>query len=273
MQALCSHQHKYPALPLGTNSHFHAVLACKLNWWSSMQVSGSSCDVLAHARSLIVNRMSHLNYLLPHSCHVHVWYQLSIDAQWVSSACNWIVFVVLFGCKGLCSGQTCGMLCTGIFWLGTGTLQDEQNLHTCYIYPCFCEPIWAESSSCIGLEAYVHHSSGVLASAWFVVFSFCTCHLVIQCTADAWGWSGLHGSLLPLALYVWLWPLNFPSSWQVGAPCLLGTYQGPHCLYLLFWKQSPHLSEKKTNNISMKYLGCLWWVFGKIDLTSYNIKP
>ena len=80
-----------------------------------MQVFGSSCDVLMHAGSLIVNRMNHLSSLLPHSCHVHVWYQLSIDAQWVSFACNWIVCVVLFGSKGLSSGQTCGMFCTGIF--------------------------------------------------------------------------------------------------------------------------------------------------------------
>ena len=151
-----------------------------------MQVSGSSCDVLAHAGSLIVDRMSHLSYPLPCCCHVHVYYQLSIDVQWVSCACNWIVFCV-FGSKGFSSGQTCGMFCTGIFWLGTGTLQDEQNLHTCYIYPCSCEPIWDQSSSCIGLEAFIHHSSCVPTSAWLVVFSFCTCHLIIQCTNDALG--------------------------------------------------------------------------------------
>ena len=80
-----------------------------------MQVFGSSCDVLAHAGSLIVNSMNHLSCPLPHCCHAHIWYQLSIDVQWVSCACNWIVCVVLFGSKGLCSGQTCGMLCTGIF--------------------------------------------------------------------------------------------------------------------------------------------------------------
>ena len=130
-----------------------------------MQVPVSSCDVLVHAGSLIVNRMNHLSCPLPHCCHVHVWYQLSIDAQWGFYACNWIVFVVLFGSKCLCSGQTCGILCTGIFWLGTKTIQDEQNLCTCYIYPCFCEPIWDQSSSCIGLEVFVHHSSGVLAFA------------------------------------------------------------------------------------------------------------
>ena len=80
--------------------------------------------------------MSHLSYLLPHCCHVHVWYQLSIGMQWVSCACNWIVFVVFSGSKGLFSGQTCGMFCM-VFLVGAGTLQHEQNLHICYIYPRF----------------------------------------------------------------------------------------------------------------------------------------
>ena len=94
MQALYSHQHMYPALPLGTSSYVHAALAYKLNWYSSMQVYGSSCDVLVHAGSSIVNEMSHLSYPLCHCCHAHVWYQLSIDVQWVSCACNWIAFAV-----------------------------------------------------------------------------------------------------------------------------------------------------------------------------------
>ena len=64
-----------------------------------MQVSGSSCDVLAHAGSLIVDRMSHLSYPLPCCCHVHVKYLLSIDVQWVSCACNWIVFLCFLEAK------------------------------------------------------------------------------------------------------------------------------------------------------------------------------
>ena len=64
-----------------------------------MQVCGSACDVLAYAGSLIVNRMSHQSCLLPHCCHAHVWYQLSIDVQWVSCACNKIVFAVASGKK------------------------------------------------------------------------------------------------------------------------------------------------------------------------------
>ena len=52
----------------------------------------------------------------------------------------------------------------------------------------FCEPIWDQSFSCIELEACVHCSAGVLASAWLVVFS-CFWHWVILCADNALGWS------------------------------------------------------------------------------------
>ena len=102
-----------------------------------MQVFESSCCVLVHVGSSIVNRMNHLNYLLLHCYHAYEWCQPSTDAQWVSCACNWLVFAGISESKGLCSGQTYGMPCIGIVSLGTGTLQDEQNHHTCYTYLCF----------------------------------------------------------------------------------------------------------------------------------------
>ena len=104
--------------------------------------------------------------------------------------------------------------------------------------------------------------------------SFCTCQLLIQCTGDAWGWSGLSGRPQPLAWYVLLWPLNSPSSWPVGTPCLWGTCQDPCTFIYGFRNESPHLSEKKQQkDIPMKYLGCLWRVSGKIDLSLYSVVP
>ena len=175
MQALCSHQHKYPALPLGTNSHFHAVLACKLNWWSSMQVSGSSCDVLAHARSLIVNRMSHLNYLLPHSCHVHVWYQL----QLMHSGCPLLVTGLFLLC--FLDAKACvvaklvacfALVFFGLHWNPSRWAESPHLLHLSLF-------LWAN----LGWKLFLYWFGG-LCSPFFwcacfclvVVFSFCTCH-------------------------------------------------------------------------------------------------
>ena len=80
-----------------------------------MQVFGSSCCVLAHIGSSTVSRMSHLNYPLLHCYHVHEWCQPSTDVQWVFCACNWLFFAEFSESKGLCSGQTYGMPCIGIF--------------------------------------------------------------------------------------------------------------------------------------------------------------
>ena len=79
-----------------------------------MQVFGSSCCVFVHIGSSTVGRMSHLNYLLPHCYYVHVWSQPSIDVQWVSCACNWLVFAGISGSKGLCNGKAYAMPCSGI---------------------------------------------------------------------------------------------------------------------------------------------------------------
>ena len=158
-------------------------------------------------------------------------------------------------CSGLPvlgSGQTCGMLCTGIFWLGTGNLQDELNLHTCYIYPCFC-------------ELFLYWFGG-LCSLFFWCACFClTCvffflYLPFGNSVHRWHIRLIWATWdpLPLVWCVLLWPLNFPSSWPVGIPCLWGTCQGPHCLHLLFWEQSPHLSEKKPYEVSWLYLEDIW---------------
>ena len=153
-----------------------------------MQVCGSSCDMLAHTGSSIVNRMSHLSYLLPHCCHAHVWYQLSIDVQWASCACNWIVFAVFSGSKGMCNDQTRGMLCTGIFSRALKPFYMSRISTFAASILAFCKPIQDQSSSCIGFEAFVHHSSGVFAYAWLVFFfSFCAYDLVNLCTDDALG--------------------------------------------------------------------------------------
>ena len=141
MQALYSCLNKYPVLPLGTSSYSNVALACKLGW--VIKHTGFWVILLCawHVGSSIVNKMSHLNYPLLHCYLVHEWSQLSTDEQCISCAYNWLVFAGFSEGKGLCSGHIYGMPCIGIFSLGTGTLQDELNLHTCYNCLCFYEPI------------------------------------------------------------------------------------------------------------------------------------
>ena len=104
-------------------------------------------------------------------------------------------------------------------------------------------------------------------------FFFLYLPLVIQCTADAWGWSGCMGvsSTCFICLAV---AFELPSSWQVVHPACWELIK-VHTAFIYCFRNKVLIFRKKKQTISsMKYLGCLWWVFGKIDWprTTFNLR-
>ena len=106
-----------------------------------------------------------------------------------------------------------------------------------------------------------------------VFFSFCTFHLVTQCTNDTLGWSGPLGGLQPPALYVWMWPLSFPSSLASWHTLLAGNLSRSTRPSFIVLETKSLCFRKKTEDILVKYLGCLWRVFDKIDFSLYHVIP
>ena len=78
------------------------------------------------------------------------------------------------------------MVCFALefFSLGTRTLQNELNLHNCYMYLCFHGPVYGQSFSCVGLVVFALYSCVAFVSAWLEISSSCTRHLILLYTGD-----------------------------------------------------------------------------------------
>ena len=177
--------------------------------------------------------MNHLSCQLPHCCHVHLWYQLSIGVQWFPVLVIGL-FVLCFLEAKACVMAKC-MACFALVLFGWALEPFKMSRISTLAISIL---VFVSQSRIKALLVLIWRSLFtillvclLLLDLWF--FSFCTCHLVNWCADDALDWSGLLGGPLPLVWCVLLWPLSFPSTWPVGTPYLWGTCQGPHCLHLL----------------------------------------